>query len=378
MNIARYNAATGYVANTFLCEIESRMILQSCKAFTPDLATQLLKMQGVLHSGEVVEVQCSDESFNKGYVANLSRAMLRYSADATGARPASLILKLSRADLHPELLSAGRHEVEFYRAMQSQAQSVSIPLIYSAEVDEANFSHIVMQDFSDSHTQKPLPIPPSNRHCELIVESLAKLHAHWWNAPQLGVQLGTRYTAEEAAASEKRLHDTFPRFVDYLGDALLPAQRRIYEKVLASDLLQRLSQRLIDQRNVTIVHGDVHTGNVLLPRSDGDPVVLIDWHRWSIDLGTFDLAFMIALHWSPARRAILEKALVRRYYELLVECGVSDFTWDACWDDYRAEVLVTMLIPIGQYRRGSPPGVVWFGLQDSWAAVEDLECEALL
>jgi tRNA A-37 threonylcarbamoyl transferase component Bud32 len=280
--------------------------------------------------------------------------------------------------LHPELLNAGRHEVEFYRAMQSQPQSVSIPLIYSAEVDDANASHIIMQDLSDSHIQKPLPIPPSIRHCELIVESLAKLHAQWWNAPLLGVQLGTRYTEQEAIASEKRLLDTFPHFVDYLGDALLPAQRRKYEKVLASDLLRRLSKRLIDQHNVTVVHGDVHTGNVLLPKYESDPVVLIDWHRWSIDLGTFDLAFMIALHWSAARRAILEKALVRHYYEMLVEHGVSDYTWDACWDDYRAEVIVTMLIPIGQYRRGSPPGVIWFGLQDSWAAVEDLECEALL
>jgi aminoglycoside phosphotransferase (APT) family kinase protein len=354
------------------------MILQSCEALTPAFATQLLKLRDVLHSGEVTDVQCSEGAFNKGYVANLARATLHYSPDATGVLPTSLVLKLSRADLHPELLNAGRHEVEFYRATQSQPKPVSIPLIYSAEVDEANSSHIIMQDLSDSHFQKPLPIPPSNRHCELIVESLAKLHALWWNSPQLGMQLGTRYTEQEAIASEKRLQDTYPRFVDYLGDALLPAQRRMYEKVLASDLLWRLSKRLIEQHNVTVVHGDVHTGNVLLPKFERDPVVLIDWHRWAIDLGTFDLAFMIALHWSAARRAILEKALVRHYYEVLVEHGVSNVTWEACWDDYRAEVIVTMLIPIGQFRRGSPPGVIWFGLQDSWAAVQDLDCESLL
>jgi aminoglycoside phosphotransferase (APT) family kinase protein len=354
------------------------MIVQDCEALTPSFITQLLKQHGTLQHGAVTAVSCSEEAFNKGYVSKIARVMLSYSADAAGAMPASLFLKMSRVDLHPELGGAGSHEVDFYRAMQSQPHQVSIPLIYSAEVDDANHSYLLMQDLSDTHIQKPLPIPPSNHHCELIVEALANLHAHWWNSPVLGKQLGSRYTAEQSTASEKRLHETFPQFVDYLGDALLPAQRHMYEKILRSDLLKRLSRRLIEQHNVTLVHGDVHTGNVMLPKSAQDSIVLIDWHRWSIDLGAFDLAFMIALHWSPARRETFEKPLLRRYYETLHEQGVSDYSWDDCWDDYRSEVLVTMLIPIGQFRRGSPPGVIWFGLQDSWAAAEGLNCQELL
>lgn len=350
------------------------MIIQDTEALMPAWLTQTLYDRGALTAGAVTGVTCSDEDFRQGYVAHITRVNLTYSADAAGTLPPSLILKMMRDDLHPELRSAGRHEVEFYQAMESP----TIPLIYSAEVDAADHSHILMQDLSRTHTQRPLPIPPSNRHCEQIVETLAKLHAHWWNAPALGVSLGQRYSLEQDAPVRQRLYDTYPKFADHLGDALLPAQRQMYEKILQSNMLDRLADRLIQQHNVTLVHGDVHTGNVMLPREAQHQVMLIDWHLWAINLGTLDLAFMIALHWSPARRAVLEKELVRRYYDTLIEHGVTGYSWDDCWNDYRLEVLVMMLVPIGQYRRGSPAGVVWFGLQDSSAAVMDLNCAELL
>lgn len=355
------------------------MILQSCESFTPEFATDILRKKAMLREGSVADVTCKDDTFNVGFVSNVARATLKYSDDAKGNLPFSLFLKMSKPHLHPELLNSGRHEVEFYREMDNQSHSIPIPLIYDAQVDDGNNSHIVMQDLSASHFQKRLPVPPSIRHCEMIVEALASLHARFWNSPLLGTKLGTSMTAEQAEKSNNRLHESFPHFDDYLGDALLPAQRQMYEKILASSFLDRLGQRLIEQRQVTLIHGDVHTGNVMLPHDDqSDSVILIDWHLYAINLAAFDLAFMIALHWSRGRRELLERKLVRRYYDALVEQGVENYTWDDCWNDYRMEVIIMMLIPIGQHRRGSPAGVVWFGLQDSFAAVEDLGCEELL
>ncbi|MCI0393844.1 MAG: ecdysteroid 22-kinase family protein [Chloroflexi bacterium] len=45
------------------------------------------------------------------------------------------------------------------------------------EAETAGPCHVLMDDLSESHFQRPLPIPPSNHHCTLIVESLAQLHA---------------------------------------------------------------------------------------------------------------------------------------------------------------------------------------------------------
>lgn len=138
------------------------------------------------------------------------------------------------------------------------------------------------------------------------------------------------------------------------------------------DLAEELSKR-----NLTIVHGDAHTGNFLLPADDG-PVVLIDWQRWDINIATNDLAFLMACQWTPPRRAALERELVEHYYRCLVENGVTDYSWPNCWRDYRESVILSTLIPIGQFRRQQHPSTYWFGAEFSTAAFVDLCCGELL
>lgn len=353
-------------------------ILQECSDLTPERMTEWLRDAGRLETGSVASVSCNTEAINQGFVSNVARVALTHSFDARGDLPTSVFLKLSKPGVHSELLRAGAHEVAFYRAMAAIGGDVPIPTIYSAEADGDGRTHIVMQDLTDTHVQRPLPIPPSDEHCRQLVTALAKLHASWWNSPRLGTTLGKRYTREEADATHQRLRASFPKFCDFLGDALLPRQRAAYERILASNFLDRLTERLISQHNVSLVHGDMHTGNIMLPKDGDGQVTLVDWHLWSIDLAALDLAFLMALHWSPARRAALEIPLLRLYHQTLMEHGVGDYSWEQLWGDYRSEVIITMLIPIGQHRRGSPAGVIWHGLQDSWAAVEELDCLALL
>jgi hypothetical protein len=99
---------------------------------------------------------------------------------------------------------------------------------------------------------------------------------------------------------------------------------------------------------------------------------------WDINIAAIDLTLLMALHWSPQRRAVLERPLLRRYYDRLVTNGLGDYSWDNLWCDYREAVIVMTRIPIGQFRRQSPAGRVWCGVQDSTAAFEDLHCAELL
>lgn len=355
------------------------MSYQSCEQVESDWLTSVLKAKGALEQGQVTQISCDDESYNKGFVSNIARLTLDYSEDAAGMLPKQLFLKMSQPGVHVEYLNAGRHEIEFYRAMMRYAHQIPIATCYDAQYNEKRgASHLIMTDLSDTHFQRPLPIPPSNRHCEMIVDSLARLHAFWWMHPELGSTLGERLTKEQAANSLQRLEATLPQFFDYLGDALLPAQRARYEQVLGSTFMSRRTERLCDMEQVTLIHGDAHTGNLMLPHdTEQGQVVLIDWHLWQIDLAAIDLAFLMALHWNTTRRAALEMRLLRRYHEQLNAQGVN-YAWEALWQDYREAVVIMMLIPIGQFRRNSPPGVIWFGLQDSLAAFEDLHCAEIL
>jgi aminoglycoside phosphotransferase (APT) family kinase protein len=356
------------------------MIVQSVEQITPAWLTDVLTADGLLQRGEVLEISFDTESVVKGLVSLITRLAVRYSEDVVEELPTRFILKTSKPGIHPELLKVGRHEMEFYQAMTRFPDNpVPIPHCYDAAYDPASgHSYLLMTDLSESHFQGPLPIPPSNRHCELIIDSLAHLHAFWWANPLLGNGLGERYTQEADDQSRARFAATLPAFLDYLGDGLLPQHKRHHERVLASGWWERASRRLISLDRVTLSHGDAHTGNFMLPHdTEHGQVAMIDWQLWGIDMATIDLAFLMALHWSPARRAVLEVPLLRRYHQQLSANGV-DYPWESLWDDYREAVITMTLIPVGQFRRKSPAGVIWFGLQDSLAAFDDLHCEDLL
>ena len=90
-----------------------------------------------------------------------------------------------------------------------------------------------------------------------------------------------------------------------------PVERRqLYDRLI--EAAPRLRQRYLSHRNVTIAHGDAHVWNCLLPRdAESDDARFFDWDCWHIDVGTSDLAYMIAMHWYPDRRRRIRAALAR-------------------------------------------------------------------
>lgn len=353
------------------------MVVRHLDEITVEWLTSLLRNAGHLTSGSVTSVDVEAEVFS-GAIASLASLRLTYSDDAKGHLPTQLLLKSSKENLHEERLALGRKEVEFYRAGVSQ--DLPIPRCYDlASNPETGHTHILMEDLSTTHFHHPAPIPPSPDHCELIVDCLSRIHAHWWESPDLGGGIGDPYNPSKLKENRRRLLGTIPAFMDYLGPSLLSGQRRMYERILQSDILTRHDVRLRKPKNITLIHGDSHTGNFMLPHDlETGRAVAIDWHLWGIYIGTTDLAFFIAHKWSARRRAEFEQPLLRRYHQALIEYGVEGFGWDDCWHDYRESVILAALIPIGQFRRKQHDGLVWSGIECSSAAYEDLDCAELL
>ncbi len=52
--------------------------------------------------------------------------------------------------------------------------------------------------------------------------------------------------------------------------------------------------RFVSRRNLSIIHGDAHAWNDLMPQNGGDDVRLFDWDNWRIGLVANDLAYMMA------------------------------------------------------------------------------------
>jgi len=137
--------------------------------------------------------------------------------------------------------------------------------------------------------------------------------------------------------------------------------------------------RTRSHRNVTIVHGDAHVWNCLVPHDpSADDVRLFDWDCWRLGLGADDLAYMMAMHWYPERRQRLEGRLLDHFHEVLTAHGVQNYDRPALDDDYRLAVLRQLTFPVHQMAANIPPVIWWNNLQRIWLAIDDLDCAALL
>ena len=233
--------------------------------------------------------------------------------------------------------------------------------------------HLLLDDVSLTHGPLQLGLPPDRSQADLAIQTLAAVHALWWNSPNL-VRFGSLPTVESDA--EHILADRWGEFVNQMGDRLSPAHRAIYERVMAA--WPQVSRRYVETGHWTLSHGDAHVWNFLYPHQPGLPAYLVDWEALGIKLGTDDLAYMMTLFWFPERRARLEEPLLREYHTHLLERGVRDYSWAQCWEDYRLSVIRMVFQPIWWWSTDHPAWLWWDRMERVVLAYEDLSCEELL
>ena len=339
---------------------------------TPQWLTDALRRSGVLRHGSVIGI-----TSEAGSTSFCTTARLRVTYSSEGAGPGRLFLKFSLPE-HPVSTPESGAEVLFYRHVAPRTAGPLVRCFDAVFSAERGRLHVLLEDPSDTHfSEPPSQLPPRRDHCFGMVDAIAAVHAAWWERPPWEV-LGLRQPDQPVI--DARIADVrgrIGRFVDFLGDRLSPERRAMYRTVLEG--LPRLYRRLLEGRAYTVVHDDLHAGNVLYPRDPRvESVRLIDWQTWHIDLGPKDLAHMMALFWFPERRRRLELLLLRRYHERLGAEGVQGYAWDDCWADYRLCVLRKLFHPAWQWDTGHHPNIWWNHLERVWSAFDDLKCAELL
>jgi hypothetical protein len=340
---------------------------------TKELLSDWLRQSGSLPRGEVSEVTV-DRTL-KTEISTLTFITVAYSSATPGDLPSALVVKSPHA---PNRDGAGvSGEDAFYRRLASAVGSPpSVRCLAALAQNETRNEILVLQDLRATHEHPPWPLPPSRHDCELAVAALAKLHARFFQVPELGHAVGRLHTEDSLTSMVQGIAAHVPAFWDSVGGALTGDARTVYDRVFGSALRPWL--RLTDPAALTVVHGDAHTWNFLFPRSGEGEAYLIDWQLWHLDVGARDLAFMMALHWYPRRRRELERPLLELYHSALVGCGVVDYTFDDLWLDYRRCVVRNLTIPVIWWSRGMKPEGWWHRFECALAAYQDLDCEDLL
>ena len=339
---------------------------------TAEWLTDVLRRAGALVEGAVVGI-----AMDIGSTSFCVTARLRVTYVPEAAGPERLFLKFSLPQ-HPVKTSETGSEVLFYRHVAPRTAEPLVRCFDAVFSPERRRLHLLLEDLSKSHfSEAASQLPPTQAHCFGIVDAIAAVQAAWWERAPWGVLGLSPPTRPAIHARIADVRERIGRFMDFLGDRLSAERRDAYRLVL--NLLPRLYERLLEGRAYTVVHDDIHAGNVLYPR-DGDlkSVRLIDWQTWHVDLGPKDLAHMMAVFWFPERRHRLELPLLRRYHERLSANGVEGYSWDDCWADYRLCVLRKLFHPAWQWDSGHHPNIWWNHLERVWSAFDDLHCAELL
>ena len=343
---------------------------------TAERLTDLLRRADLLPRGEVIDVAV--ETSRDTLISRIARLRLTYDRHGD-AGPSHVFFKTSHDLADATFRDLGRKEAAFYDLVAAATPSGLLPRCYEAIDEPGGHWHLMLEDLTASHeTLRDWPVPPTLPRWNAVVAAHARFHAFWWDHERLGVSVGA--FVDDSGALERHLA-AFPNevatFADRLGDRLSAERRRIYERLV--DAAPRLAGRYRSHRNMTIIHGDAHVWNALVPRDGAsDDVRLIDWDAWRIDTASDDLAYMIAVHWFPDWRRRYERESLRRYHDALSAAGVCGYSFDALWQDYRHSVLWQIATPMWQANHGLGAWIWWNHLECVMAAVHDLGCLELL
>jgi aminoglycoside/choline kinase family phosphotransferase len=307
--------------------------------------TDVLRHAGVLHAGAVTAFDCA--VVGTGQMADSVRITPRYDGDAPTA-PSSVVGKFTAADetSRPTGLAMRTSEVEvrFYQQVASTV-GVRTPRCYHADVDPATAEFVlILEDLAPARVGDQVA-GCSVDDAALALTELAALHAPRWGDPQLErldwLHRRTDTSNDVGVALLPVLFEGFAaRYGDVLDESVLDVGRR---------LMAHLGAYLHHQpRPWTVQHADYRLDNLLFGTADGGaPVAVVDWQTVVLGPAAADVSYFLGAGPSTEVRRRHEERLVREYHDALVAGGVSGYSFDDCFTDYRRYAYAGFLMAVG-------------------------------
>jgi hypothetical protein len=179
----------------------------------------------------------------------------------------------------------------------------------------------------------------------LALTELAALHAPRWGDPALEqLEWLNRRTDESNEAGSvifPMLFDGFAaRYGDVLEEHVLGVGRR---------LMPHIGGYLRHQpRPWTVQHADYRLDNLLFGTEEGGaPLAVVDWQTVTLGPAAADVSYFLGAGPSVDDRRAHEERLVAQYHAALVAGGVTDYSFERCFTDYRRYAFAGYLMAVG-------------------------------
>ena len=297
----------------------------------------------------IAELTCAGQLVRLHLSFNRTQSML----------PSTLVAKLHapdepmRAKTRP--FTPDKREILFYQQLANETP-LRIPQCFYSAMNVTDGKYVrILEDLAPAKVGDQIR-GSTAKEAALALRAIAGFHAYWWKSEKLEeFDWLTDSPADSNAVNPwvlDQYRKAFPIFVDKVGALLTDAAKAFGEQ---------LPEQLTDKSQFgksprTLVHGDFRLENMFFGASLGESsFAVIDWQDISRGEGVWDVAWFIGgCLQTTSERQTEERQLLKIYHETLRANGISEYTFEVCWEDYRfamsryflqAVLMVTSLNP---------------------------------
>jgi len=307
-------------------------VLQTPAQLTPEW------LAAALDSGPIESLRPAP--VGTGQMSDTTRVEIDYAAGATG--PASVVLKTASSDDGSRATGVGlgiyEREVRFYRELAPRIGGPLADCHFAAISGDGSFT-IVLEDLAPA-TQGDQIAGCTVERARLAMGSLARLHAPVFADPQLGA---TPWLNQGTVLTQALVAQLLDGFIERHGERVDGKHLEVCRRFVAS--LDGWAQ---EQRPpLGLVHGDYRLDNMLFGEAGAPrPFAVVDWQTVGWGQAMTDASYFLGGSLTLEDRRAHEQELLREYYDALHEHGVRGFGWEECWEGYRRQSFLGVLMTV--------------------------------
>jgi hypothetical protein len=271
---------------------------------------------------------------------------LLYRAHLTGAEgiPSTVIVTLpavSEARGAMELLGGYRRELAFYQHVAGRGP-METPDVYAARMVDGTADFVLVLEDLQSWDNADHLAGLSMERARVCIDALAGLHA--WSAVSANSDALKHFPSIDTPIARDLLVPAFgPGWQVYLENSPVPVPPAVAEFAerfadFAGQALEALTDRSM------LLHGDIRADNMFF--DDGDRLKVVDFQFAAVGAGASDVAYLVSQGLPTDVRRGHDEALFREYLACMSSHGVTDYSFDEAWRQYRFAVAYLMVLPV--------------------------------
>jgi hypothetical protein len=351
---------------------------------TPAWLTEQLRASGTIGSDQtVLSFTTTPVGEGVGMLGVIAKLTLAY--DGGHGAVDTVIVKCATPNLANRAVGMAfrvyEREVRFLKELARHTRE-GLPGVYFADIEISSGDHIVVMEDLSAYRPGDQAAGCGADEAAFGIDVMAGLHAAWWGATDPALEWVPRIDSEmQLSGMSGGFAAGWEPAIAAFGHLLPEEIRGIGPRFQAA--IPELHARMA-QAPITLAHGDFRLDNILFGVEEGHyPMVLLDWQGLILSKGTQDLAYLLTQNVHIAERRAHERDLVARYHAKLVEHGVTGYTLEQCWEDYRLAALYLfnyVIVIAGTLDPGNERGRAFMSgmVERAGAAMVDLDLASLL